>query len=704
MIAVDENATGNGGSAWSWRSFTSGTNTGMYNYSSTTNYSVTNPGTADARTGSISQIQLEINTSYRIDPGSVSRLLATNSSRSDVLSIRNTSASNLSITNVTDGAAWLSYSPSLPITVTPSTSYDLDIVLDASSLAAGTYTTNLALTTSAGTISVPVSLRVISSTLPMNPRHIAQWEPAQGAIIRYPLGIPDDMIYDLWQFNDELFVVVASGTLATAQAYFQNTIGIPPADVTWITAPTDSYWIRDYGPISIYHGTGATRQLGIIDFGYNRTGRTNDNAVNAAICAALDIDYFYIDMSLTGGNILTDGMHREFADEWVYLQNDYDAATGNGTGSAVDPYNYQYTPTEFLDLVQLIRGDVTNGGFYTWPDPTNEYIRHIDCWAKLLSQDTVLIADGGTNNTALDEIAAEWANIISATGQPYTVIRVNCPDDQPYTNSYILNGRVYMPFMGTAAADQAALAVYQNAMPGYTVEGYLSRTGAAWVSTDAVHCRIHTIYELEDEDPLPIELSSFTATISADNLVNLTWVTQTETGVLGFYVLRNSTGELGTATTISELIEATNTSTQQTYCFKDSEVFDEGTYYYWLQNSDLDGTVAFHGPISILYAPTGNQTPGIPLVTELHPIYPNPFNPSAQIPFSLAENGNVSFEIFNSRGQLIRSILVGDKNPGYHNADWDGLDSNGQTCSTGVYHIRMKVGSSSYFRKAVLLK
>lgn len=411
-------------------------------------------------------------------------------------------------------------------------------------------------------------------------------------------------------------------------------------------------------------------------------------------------------MSLTGGNILTDGLHHEFADEWVYLQNDTDPATGNGTGDSADPYDYRYTLTEFLDLVQIFRGDISNGGFYTWPDPTGEYIRHIDCWAKLLSVDTVLIADGmgGTTETDLDAIAAEWATLTASNGNPFTVIRVNCPADQPYTNSYILNDRVYIPFMGTTAADNAALAVYQNAMPGYTVEGYLSRNNEEWLSTDAVHCRVHTIYEVEEEPPLPVELSSFTATISADNLVNLTWVTQTETGVLGYYVLRNNTDSLNEALTISELIPATNTSNQQTYVYKDSEVFDEGTYYYWLQNSDMDGAVAFHGPISILYAPTGTQIPGIPLITELHPIFPNPFNPSAQIPFSLAENGNVSFEIFNSRGQLIRSILVGDKNPGYHNADWDGLDSNGQTCSTGVYHIRMKVGSSSYFRKAVLLK
>lgn len=189
-----------------------------------------------------------------IDPASFSRLLAVNTAKNDALTITNTGTSNLSITNVTDGAAWLTYSVSTPITIVPNDDYDLDLTLNATGLAAGTYTTTLVLTTNAGTISVPVSLKVITSTTPESPRHVAQWEPARGAIIRYPLGIPDNMIYDFYQYNDELFVVVSSGNLTTAQNYFQNTIGIPSAEVTWIVTPNDTYWIRDYGPISIYHG------------------------------------------------------------------------------------------------------------------------------------------------------------------------------------------------------------------------------------------------------------------------------------------------------------------------------------------------------------------------------------------------------------------------------------------------------------------
>ncbi|MDD3464907.1 MAG: FlgD immunoglobulin-like domain containing protein [Candidatus Cloacimonetes bacterium] len=206
------------------------------------------------------------------------------------------------------------------------------------------------------------------------------------------------------------------------------------------------------------------------------------------------------------------------------------------------------------------------------------------------------------------------------------------------------------------------------------------------------------------DPPLPVELSSFLAQLSADNYINLTWVTQTETGVLGFYILRNTSPDLESAFTISNLVPATNTSQQQTYIYKDSEFLEEGTYYYWLQNSDLDGSVQYHGPVTIYYSPVGGSIPEIPLATGFKPVFPNPFNPRLTLPFSLADSGNVEFKIYNSRGQLVRIIDLGTKAIGNHSAEWNGRDDQGRDYSSGTYHIRMTTGTESFFRKAVLLK
>lgn len=208
-------------------------------------------------------------------------------------------------------------------------------------------------------------------------------------------------------------------------------------------------------------------------------------------------------------------------------------------------------------------------------------------------------------------------------------------------------------------------------------------------------------------DPtLPIELSSFSATINAQNYVSLMWVTQSETGVQGYYIYRAMNGNIGEAQMVSTMITATNTSSQQTYMFVDSDLYDEGTYYYWLQNVDFDGGNAFHGPVTVYFTlgGGGNDTPNIPLVTDLTAIYPNPFNPSAFISYDLATNAKVSFRIYNSRGQLVRNIEPGTQIPGRHRVEWNGRDDQGNACSTGIYFIRMQAGKDSFVRKAVMIK
>ncbi|MDX9948997.1 MAG: chitobiase/beta-hexosaminidase C-terminal domain-containing protein [Candidatus Syntrophosphaera sp.] len=207
------------------------------------------------------------------------------------------------------------------------------------------------------------------------------------------------------------------------------------------------------------------------------------------------------------------------------------------------------------------------------------------------------------------------------------------------------------------------------------------------------------------DPPVPVELSSFTATISAQNYITLTWVTQTETGLRGYYVFRAPANDLASAQIVSPMIASMNSSEQQSYVYEDRELYESGTYYYWLQANDLDGSSAFHGPVSVVYSATGDQpTPEIPLVTELHSVYPNPFNPTVFIPFSLAEDGAVSFKIYNSRGQMVKHFDLGTKSAGQHRISWDGTDYNGKSLANGVYHIIMSTQNQVYQTKAALLK
>ncbi len=214
------------------------------------------------------------------------------------------------------------------------------------------------------------------------------------------------------------------------------------------------------------------------------------------------------------------------------------------------------------------------------------------------------------------------------------------------------------------------------------------------------------IKSIGDEVTLPVELSSFTAVLSAENYVTVKWVTQSETGVSGYYVYRSLDNDWTNAVAISSMINSLNSPIQQVYQYTDKELEEDGTYYYWLQVQDLDGSSISHGPTSVYYSSTGGgvETPSVSAVSGIKSIYPNPITPYSVISYNVTKATDVRFKIYNSRGQLVNSINDGFKADGEYNTGWDGKDFSGNSCSTGIYYIKMQAGRDSSIRKAVIIK
>lgn len=204
---------------------------------------------------------------------------------------------------------------------------------------------------------------------------------------------------------------------------------------------------------------------------------------------------------------------------------------------------------------------------------------------------------------------------------------------------------------------------------------------------------------------LPVVLTSFTAYINPHNHVALTWVTQSETNALGYYVYRGDQNDLETAKQVSDLIEATNTSQMQVYCYADQESLPLSNYWYWLESRDLDGSHTFHGPVMLFLGDQESvMNPSPPMVTRLDNPYPNPFNPRIMIPYQLARPTDVRITIFNQRGQQIRNFILSAKQPGSYRQEWDGLDDGGSACASGIYRIVFEAGGERHVGKAALLK
>jgi Peptidase family C25/Propeptide_C25/FlgD Ig-like domain/Carboxypeptidase regulatory-like domain len=102
---------------------------------------------------------------------------------------------------------------------------------------------------------------------------------------------------------------------------------------------------------------------------------------------------------------------------------------------------------------------------------------------------------------------------------------------------------------------------------------------------------------------------------------------------------------------------------------------------------------------------TGSDDIIIPKETALLGNYPNPFNPSTTIKFALKENSQVNLEIYNVKGQKVKTLVNNKMDAGIHQVVWNGMDNKGKHVSSGIYFYRMKAGVNyTGTHKIIMLK
>lgn len=296
-------------------------------------------------------------------------------------------------------------------------------------------------------------------------RNIAEFEQMDAVLIRYPFGIPISFIAEL---SEEINVI----TILEDQGEENNVIsqydshGVNLSNCQFIQTDSDSYWTRDYGPLFI---TVDNQELAIVNFPYNRP-RPNDNDIPVDVADYLEIPLFGMNLTHTGGNYMTDGHGISASSDLVLEENN------SLTVDDVDTLVADYLGISNYHLIQ---------------DPNNTYIDHIDCWGKFLAPDKVLIRSVPTSHPQYEEIedvVTYFETQLSSYNKPYQIYRVYTPDNQPYSNSLIINNRVFLPLM-YSSFDDDAMSIYEEALPGYEIIGVYGN----WQSTDALHCRTHEI-------------------------------------------------------------------------------------------------------------------------------------------------------------------------------------------------------------------
>ena len=93
-----------------------------------------------------------------------------------------------------------------------------------------------------------------------------------------------------------------------------------------------------------------------------------------------------------------------------------------------------------------------------------------------------------------------------------------------------------------------------------------------------------------------------------------------------------------------------------------------------------------------------------PVTFKLSQNFPNPFNGQTQIPFTIFNPGNISVNIFDINGRIIKSLFVGYKNAGTTVLKWDGKNNYNEIVSSGIYFYKIKTSNISSTKKLIFAK
>ncbi len=258
-----------------------------------------------------------------------------------------------------------------------------------------------------------------------------------------------------------------------------------------------------------------------------------------------------------------------------------------------------------------------------------------------------------------------------------------------------VSGEITVTATGTAAISGAGTLL--NLIADYTGVGFTDLMWSGFTFNQGQPLANSVNGSIIINGAVPVELTSFTASVFSNN-VTLAWTTASEIENFGFDLERSANQE--DYFKIGFLQGKSTTNIPQRYEFEDKGL-QPGIYYYRLKQVDLDGTFEYSNVLTVEVTPPEDFSIG--------QNYPNPFNPTTTFRYELPEQATVRFQIYNTLGQKVRTLVNQELTAGIHTIEWNGLGDKDEPVNSGVYFYRFTaVGSSraSYNKtgKMLLLK
>jgi len=194
-----------------------------------------------------------------------------------------------------------------------------------------------------------------------------------------------------------------------------------------------------------------------------------------------------------------------------------------------------------------------------------------------------------------------------------------------------------------------------------------------------------------------------TRVVSSNSAILSGWMSESEVNNFFWDTETVNTTNVNNMLENSDLVNVTGYTTVE---MKDSETYIQNGWDFeevWSIDPEINDGYPF---LQWLLSSTSNSE----VDTNLIPItlsvtnYPNPFNPETTIEFNNPVQGQVSVNIYNLKGQLVKSLLQDNLSQGVHKVIWQGKDSNDQQVASGVYFYRMTANGYNMTKKMLLMK
>jgi hypothetical protein len=317
----------------------------------------------------------------------------------------------------------------------------------------------------------------------------------------------------------------------------------------------------------------------------------------------------------------------------------------------------------------------------------------------------------GTNNRTVEigGTPSAGGTVSVSYNDASTVSPITFTETQFFVNRYDANWVVAQSGITCGAI---SLAIHGDGIPGITAIADLTVSGATTAALGTPAATTGTTaapvvnragftqatlpstyyFASTSTSPLPVEMTSFTATMQSANNAVLRWNTATEVNNQGFEVERRAE-ESSAWAKVGFVSGAGTSNSPKAYSFID-RALASGRYTYRLKQIDNGGSFKYYGTEASV------EVAAVPKILKLEANYPNPFNPTTNISFTVPSEGRAVVKIFTVLGKEVATLFNDVAVSGKHYS----VPFNAASLSSGIYFSQLEFAGERLTKKMLMVK